>query len=99
MSYTKDEIKLKLSTDPRWIERGLIVIYNRQTEEEKSIKETKELNGVGFSGTDSRYLTYCSEWLLKGNHLSGVHLQKVSKILPKYWRQILDEIQRREGRN
>ena len=96
MSYTKEQIKEKLSTDPRWIERGLIVLFNRQTEDEKTTDTTVHDNGIGFSGTDSRYLSYCSKWILKGNHLTGNHLDKCSKKLPKYWRQILQEIEKRE---
>jgi hypothetical protein len=95
MTYTKEMIQEKLSSDPRWIERGLIVLYNRQTEDEKTSENTKWDNGMGFNGTDSRYLSYCSRWILKGNHLTGHHLEKVGKKLPKYWGQIMEEIEKR----
>ena len=86
--YTKEFIQEKLSTDISWITRGLVVLYQHQTESEKYTKETNVLNYVGFNGSDSRYLSYCSEWVLRGGTLSGKHLEKVSRKLPKYWKQI-----------
>lgn len=89
-TYTKEFIQDKLKNDTRWMERGIIVLYQHQTEEEKDTKKTIEFNNVGFNGVDSRYLTWVAEWLLKDsrNHLSGNHLKKVQQKLPKYWKQI-----------
>jgi hypothetical protein len=86
--YTKEFIQSKLSTDVKWIERGIVVLYNLQTQDEKESTETKWENGVGYNSSDSRYLTYCAKWIMKGNKLSGQHLDKCSKKLPKYWKQI-----------
>jgi hypothetical protein len=90
--YTEEFIKSKLSTDPRWIERGLVVLFNRQTEDEKNTQQTKWDNGMGFNGSDSGYLSYCSKWVLSGKNLNEKHLKKCGSKLPKYWRQILEEI-------
>lgn len=88
--YTKEFIKEKLKTDTRWMERGVIVLYQHQTEDEKRSKQTIVYNNIGFNGSDSKYLTWVAEWLLKDsrNHLSGNHIKKVGKMLPKYWGQI-----------
>jgi len=93
--YTKEQIQDKLRNDVRWMERGLIVLFDRQTEDEQKSDETVYNNGVGFSGCDSRYLSWVTKYLLKSslNHLSGVHIEKVGKKLPKYWKQILDIIE------
>jgi hypothetical protein len=98
-TYTKDQIKTKLSTDIRWMERALIVLFNRQTFEEQDSGSTHVYNNRGFTGSDARYLTYISKWLMSDsrNHLSGKHLEKCKKILPKYWRQIKDEIDGKRG--
>lgn len=98
MSFTKDQIKEKLASDPRWIERSLCVLFARQTEDEQRSDATVHNNGIGFSGCDSRYLSYCAKWLQKGStyHLNDKHLEKCGKKLPKYWRQILDEIESKE---
>jgi hypothetical protein len=92
--FTKDNIIDKLKNDSRWMERGVIVLYHRQTEDEKKIKETKVSNNRGFNSSDCRYLTWVAEWLLtdKSNHLNEKHKARVSKMLPKYWGQILSII-------
>lgn len=91
--YTKEQIQYQLENNPKWIERSLVVLYNRQTQDEKENVMTKWENGIGFNGSDVRYLTYCSKWVLGGRNLSGVHLQKCGKMLKKYWKQIQNEIE------
>jgi hypothetical protein len=97
MEYTKEVIQQKLSSDLRWIERGVLVLFDRQTEDEKTQQGTRWENGRGFNKSDSNYLTYISKYLLSGRHLTGVHLEKVSSKLPKYWRQIMEEIELKKG--
>jgi hypothetical protein len=94
--YTKEEIKHQLSTNPKWIERGLVVLYERQTMDEQRNGSTIVHNGIGFNSSDSRYLTYCSKWVLGGKHLNEKHLQKCGKMLPKYWGQIMKIIKEKE---
>ncbi len=98
MSYTKEEIQEKLKTDLRWTERGLVVLHNRQTEDEQKSKDTYDRNGRGFNSVDGKSLSYCAEWVKKGNHLSGKHLEKVRRKLPKYWKQILELIEQNENK-
>jgi hypothetical protein len=88
MSYTKEEIKMNLSRNPKWIERALVVLHNLQTTEEQITNETIKENGVGFNSSDSRYLSYCAKWIKGGNHLNEKHLTKCGQKLPKYWKQI-----------
>jgi hypothetical protein len=96
MQYTKEYIQAKLSSDVRWIERAVLVLFERQTDDEQTNKVTRWENGRGFNSSDSRYLTYVSNYLLGGRHLSGRHLEKVATKMPKYWRQILEEIQMKQ---
>lgn len=93
MEYTKEVIQAKLSTDIRWIEKAVLVLFSRQTDDEQTNQVTRWENGRGFNSSDSRYLTYIAKYLLGGRHLSGRHLEKVATKMPKYWRQILEEIQ------
>ena len=95
--YTKEVVQEKLATNVAWMEKALIVLYGFQTEDEKEEGGTKWENGMGFNGTDSRYLSWCAQWVLSGRHLSGHHVEKVGKRLPKYWRQILNLIEAKEG--
>jgi hypothetical protein len=96
MQYTKEYIQAKLSNDVRWIERAVLVLFERQTDDEQTNQVTRWENGRGFNSSDSRYLTYVSNYLLGGRHLSGRHLEKVAAKMPKYWRQILEEIQMKQ---
>ena len=97
-TMTKEFIQEQLQYNPKWIERGLVVLYNRQTQDEKENVMTKYENGIGFNGSDVRYLTYCSKWVMSGKSLSGVHLQKCGKMLKKYWKQIKEEIELKSRR-
>jgi len=51
--YTKEQIQHNLSTNPKWIERSLIVLYERQTYDEQHSGETTSLNGIGFNSYNS----------------------------------------------
>ena len=95
--YTKEQIQTNLRTNQRWIERTLVVLYQRQTSDEQTTGQTREFNGIGFNGPDSRYLSYCSRWILRGNHLNQKHLEKCSSRLPKYWRQVQELIKEKSG--
>lgn len=76
------------------MERGVIVLYKRQTEDEQKSGQTQVYNNRGFNSSDSRYMTWVAKWLLQdsGNHLNQKHQDKVAKSLPKYWGQILELI-------
>lgn len=88
LKVSKEEIKLKLATDPVWIERALVVLHDLQTTQEQNLGTTIEDNMRGFNGLDSRILSYCAEWVKKGRHLNEKYLNKCKEKLPKYWKQI-----------
>jgi hypothetical protein len=66
MSYTVDFIKAKLETDNRWLERGILAIYNYQTSQEQRAGDTIEDNGVGFNGADGQFLSSIAKWIKGG---------------------------------
>lgn len=88
-NLTVDLIKDKLQNDKRWLERGILAIYEKQTSHEKYVQSTVEHNGVGFSGCDGRYLSYTARWIQSGKHLSGQHVTKAQKKMMKYSGQLL----------
>ena len=88
MKYTKQLIREKLEQNQQWLERGVLAVYKFQTCEEQAKETTKEENGVGFNSADAHYLSYVAKWLLKGNHLSGIHLEKAKKKMLKYAGQL-----------
>jgi hypothetical protein len=84
-------LKEKLSQDQLWAIKGMLRIYEFQTDQEKQIKETVESNGVGFSGCDAEILSSFSKQVLNGKTLSYNQMFRLMKKMPKYAGQ-LDKI-------
>lgn len=97
---TKDSLKEMLSkNNPEYVQkvigRGLLVIYNNQTEDEKSDAATKENNGTGFTGVDAKSGTLTALFYRKHKRLESwmivKWLKKDKKGYPrlcKYHRQL-----------
>ncbi len=96
-TWTAIEIKQKLETDQRWLERAIVAIYKLQTEDEKNSENTKYHNGVGFNSADAHILTYCAKWILSGKPLSGTFLEKAKKKMVKYTKQLETVAQKKAG--
>ena len=100
--HRKEFVKLKLSTDPAWITRALILLYNKQTGSEKTNEETTEHNGFGFRTIDAGVLCrFAKMWLnnidksenitMRYNLVFDYTCRKVlCKTIPRYWKQIID---------
>lgn len=92
MTYDLQTVKDNLSSNQAWVEQAIIRLYEFQTSDEKAAQMAKYHNGKGFNGTDAKRLSYYAKWLHSGKRLSGPHLQKAYKIVPKYAGQILSLI-------
>ena len=66
---TLEVVKEKLLTNDRWLYRGLVAIYNRQTQDEKSEQSTKHDNGRGFTGADAEIMSSMAQQLIKKGFL------------------------------
>ena len=86
--WNKEEIKEKLMTDIRWLERGIVAIYKKQTQDEKVKKETNKHNNVGFTGADANILSSFAEQILKGKKLSEKQMFIATKRMEKYAGQL-----------
>ena len=89
-NWTTEAITELLRSNNRAVERAIVAIFNRQTNDEKSIEATRHSNSVGFSASDARRGTYYAKWILSGKHLSGPHLDKARGIAIKYRGQLAD---------
>lgn len=56
-TVTKELIQEGIAKNPLWAQRALEVIYNFQTQDEKSAQTTKVVNGVGFTAYDAPLLS------------------------------------------
>lgn len=91
--WNKEKIVGLLQSNDRAVERAIIVIYNRQTRDEQSSKETLHSNGIGFSGADANLGSYYARWILDKKKLTGSHLERARKMVLKYTAQLLSEIE------
>ena len=86
---TKEFIKEKLKTDDRWLCRGILAIFSKQTYEEQNAEATIKDNGIGFNGVDAYILSSFAKQLQKGYKLSPKQLAIATKRMPKYAGQLL----------
>jgi hypothetical protein len=75
------------------IGRGLVVVWNNQTESEQNSKDTTLRNGEGFNGRDARFGSVLAEWFADKGFLSVRQAEMGRKMLAKYARQIAEATQ------
>ena len=90
--YNETVVMELIETNQPFLERALVKIYDRQTEDEQVAKVTHYHNHIGFNSADARNMSYYAKWVQSGRPLSGTHLEKCKKTLKKYRKQILQEI-------
>lgn len=83
-------LKSQIRTDRLTAWRALKRIYENQTEDEQTSEFTKYDNGVGFTGSDSEFLTSLAKQLLMYGNLSDKQTKCLFKLMPKYARQLIE---------
>lgn len=86
--YTVADFKEKLRTNDAWLIRGILAIYAFQTAEEKQSGETREDNGVGFSGVDAEFLTSCAQFYNRNKFLTPKQTAIARNKMVKYAGQL-----------
>lgn len=81
-------IKHMLATNAQWALRGLLRIYEHQTEDEKASQSTHHDNGIGFNGADAEILTSLAHQVKAGRNMSEKQMALIHKKMPKYARQL-----------
>ena len=76
-------------TNDRALVKSILVIYERQTEEEKHSGQTTEHNGKGFGKIDSEFFTQIVVQLKHGYPLTDRQIAVARNKMPKYWRQLM----------
>lgn len=79
-TWLRSEIESLLTINNRAVEKGIVAIFERQTEDEKASETTNHHNNIGFCGWAAKNGTYYAKWVLSGRTLSGKHLDKARKI-------------------
>ena len=88
MAWTAEIIKGKLETDDKWLIKGLLAIYKRQTLEEQNSEITKNLNGRGFNLIDAPFLTSLAKSFTKWGSLTPKQIRYCRKKMTKYSKQL-----------
>ena len=89
IQFTREYFNAKFDSDPRWVERGILALYRKQTAMERAIGATTDHNKQGFSGWTANSGTYYAKWILSGKHLDGRHLDRARKIVKHHCVQII----------
>lgn len=66
----KNTIAAKLLCDPKWVEKAILVLYDRQTSDEQAGGETRHDNAQGFTSADAKRMSFVAEFLKSGKHLT-----------------------------
>lgn len=104
MSWDREKINALLLSNPRAIERALLVLLDRQTFDEQQAGDTKYHNGVGFTGVDAEFMTSLAQRVRAGRGLTPKQLACMQKTnakglckLAKYHKQLIEEIEKKEA--
>jgi hypothetical protein len=88
--WNRDSIAKLLHTSDRAVERAIVAIYDRQTQDEKATSDTKHTNHRGFRSNHASKGSYYARWVNSGRRLSGFHLENARKIALHYTRQLAE---------
>lgn len=85
-------VRKALDTNPLAVEKAIKVLYARQTMDEKRDETTRHNNQVGVRHSHGHRIAYYGKWLARGNHLTGIHLDRARKLAHTYARTQLAEL-------
>lgn len=81
-------IQSKLAHNTAWIERTLIVLHDRQTDDEQRTQHTTHENFKGFNKPDSSILSEFAEIVKSGRRLTTDQMAESAIRLRKYTKQL-----------
>lgn len=104
-TWTKDEIKELLKTNDRAVERALLVLLSRQTNDEQSQETTRHSNNRGFTQADAAIFTSMAKQVQRGYRLTEKQLaflrngksQRFPSRIGKYAGQLLEVAQEKQS--
>ena len=88
--WTIEEIRALLAESDKAVARAILVIYNRQTATEQSIKATTDHNGVGYNGVDANFMSSLAQFYQAKGFLSAGQIKYGRKAIMKYAGQLTE---------
>lgn len=92
-----ERVRSLLETNDKAVMRGLVAIYNNQTEFEKVAEATQEDNGIGFNAFDAVFLSSLAKQVINKNWLSVGQITIARKRIMKYAGQLAIIAERKEN--
>lgn len=94
--HTKESIAALLATNDKAVYRGLVVLFERQTADERDSEQTNHLNGMGFNGRDAKFGTSLAKQVIRWQDgltnyqhpLTMAQLNAARKMIRKYAGQL-----------
>lgn len=93
--WTKEAVLDLIATNALAAARALTVLNSRQTAAERESVTTIERNGRGFNGRDAWLSDVARKLPRYNDHMTPRQLASVRAALPKYWRQLLEDMEER----
>lgn len=75
--------------DPELAKKCLLLLYELQTKEEQHLKNTQEVNYLGFNTADAPIMSMYAELIQQGVELTAQQHKSVVKRLLKYCHQLI----------
>ncbi len=88
--WTRPEIENMVRTNDRAVERAMVALLSRQTQDEQARGTVNADNGKGFAACNSKSGTYFAKWVQSGRQLNGKHLDKARRIALYHAGQLTD---------
>ena len=86
-----NQLRLNIASNPKTAIKAMQRIYSYQTVSEQKLKATVNYNGVGFTGSDARKLSYYCQLLERGKTLYPEVIQDIQRRMPKYAGQLVNQ--------
>jgi hypothetical protein len=86
--WTKEEILQGINTSTKWLTRGIVAVYRRQTEDEQRSATGRHHNKQGFTLFDAEFLTSIARQILAWRALSVIQVECSRKCMQKYAGQL-----------
>lgn len=91
LQIKKANIQSLIDRDDKAVARAVVRIYQRQTQDEQRVSETKHHNTIGFNASDAKYLSMVARYVLANGAITEeYHLAKSRKLIRRYWRQLIE---------
>jgi hypothetical protein len=86
--YTVDDIVELLYANPVAVERSIIALFEKQTEDEQNVNDTKYKNYRGFGTNTVKKGSFYAKCILSGESLTGEHLDIARGICLHHRKQL-----------